>query len=72
MPQLSRQIEGCAYNSAGPILAFRIRGMAIVIHPKEIHVHRAEDESSATQVIEWLKELLNNHEKNLNYNGELI
>lgn len=71
MPQLSRQIEGCAYNSESASMAFRVRRMGIVIHPKEIHVHRAEDESSAPQVIEWLKELISNPEKRLNNEGEV-
>jgi hypothetical protein len=71
MPQLSKQIEGCAYNSESPAMAFRIRQMGIVIHPKEINVHRAEDETSAPQVIAWLKELLNNPGSKLNSMGEL-
>ena len=71
MPQLSQQIEGCAYNSEVSAMAFRVRRMGIVIHPKEIHVHRAEDESSAPQVIDWLKELINNPQKRLNNEGEV-
>jgi hypothetical protein len=71
MPQLSSQIEGCAYNSESASMAFRVRRMGIVIHPKEIHVHRAEDESSAPQVIAWLKELISNPAKRLNNEGEL-
>jgi hypothetical protein len=71
MPQWHSQIEGCAYNPDGPVMAFRIREMGIVIHPNEINVHRAEDESSAPQVIEWLKVLSNHPEKNLKCTGEL-
>jgi hypothetical protein len=72
MPRLSQQIEGCAFNSESPAMAFRIRGMAIVVHPKEINVHKAEDESSAPQVIRYFKELLANPELQLTNQGELI
>jgi hypothetical protein len=71
MPRLSGQIEGCAYNSDSPAMAFRVRKMGIVIHPNEINVHRAENEDSAPQVIGWLKELLSNPELKLSCTGEL-
>jgi hypothetical protein len=72
MPRLSGQIEGCVYNSDSPAMAFRVRKMGIVIHPKEINVHRAEDETSAPQVIEWLKELLKDPELKLKTTGDII
>jgi len=71
MSQLSKQIEGCAYNPDGPLMAFRIRGMGIVVYPQEIKVHRAEDEASAPQVIKLLQELLKSPDSKLNFMGEL-
>ena len=71
MPRLSGQIEGCAYNSESSAMAFRVRKMGIVVHPQEINVHRAEDEASAPQVIEWLKKLLSDPQLKLSCTGEL-
>jgi hypothetical protein len=72
MPRLSGQIEGCAYNSESSAMAFRIRKMGIVIHPKEIYVHRAENEDSAARVIELIHALLKDPELKLKTTGEIV
>jgi len=60
MPFLSRQINGVCYNPDVPLAAFNLRGMPVVISAREIQIYNPENEAMAREVIDWLKELLNN------------
>jgi hypothetical protein len=69
MQRLSQQIEGCALNTEAKVMAFRIRAMAVIIDSGVIKIHRAEDQYSARQLIERLKELLVDPDKKLTVDG---
>ena len=58
MPMLARNIEGCAYNTVEPMVAFRYKNLRVIGHRKEITVADAEGESSAREVISFLKDTL--------------
>jgi len=54
MPRMSRLIEGCAYNQERNLIAFRIKGMSVMVEDHNITVYKAEDEAEAQMVIDWL------------------
>lgn len=58
IPQLTRKIEGCAYNPEAGQAAFRKDDMVVVIYPNEINICKIENEAAARGVMKWLMELL--------------
>jgi len=59
MPQMSRTIEGCAYNLESHVAAFRFESMRVVVERSQIIIYGAEDESTVTRVIGWLINKIN-------------
>ena len=60
MPIMERSIEGCAYNEKVPIAAFRYKNFGVIIHSRDILINNAMDEASVTEVMNFLKEIVNN------------
>ncbi len=57
MPNMSKLIEGCAYNSEMNIMGFRVKDMPVIAEAHQITVFGCKDESEAKAVIDWLKTL---------------
>ena len=60
MPIMGRVIDGCAYNSEVPIAAFRYKNFGVIVHSHDITINHAGDEASAVEVINFLKDIVNN------------
>lgn len=60
MPILERAIEGCAYSEIVPIAAFRYKNFGVIINKREILITNCMDEASAEEVMNFLKEIVNN------------
>jgi ArsR family metal-binding transcriptional regulator len=60
MPIMERVIEGCAYSKEVPIAAFRYKNFGVIVHSHEITINHAGDEASAMEVINFLKDIVNN------------
>jgi len=63
MPILERGIEGCAYSKEIPIVAFRYKNFGVIIHSRDMTINNAMDEASAEEVINFLKDIVNNADK---------
>jgi len=59
LPYLNAIIEGCTYFPEAGILRFSKEGKMINLYPKMIAVAKLKDRREAEQVIESLKELIN-------------
>ena len=59
MPIMERVIEGCAYSNEVPIAAFRYKNFGVIVHSYDITINHAEDEASAMEVINFLKDIVN-------------
>jgi len=62
MPRMSRLIEGCAYNPEVNLMGFRIKGMGVIIEANKMTINKAEDEATARNVIDWLRNIINTTE----------
>ena len=60
MPIMGRVIDGCAYNSDVPIAAFRYKNFGVIVHRRDIVINHAGDEASAVEVMNFLKDIVNN------------
>jgi ArsR family metal-binding transcriptional regulator len=60
MPIMERVIEGCGYNPDAPVAAFRFKNLGVIVNRKQITINNAGDEASAVQVINFLKDIVNN------------
>ena len=60
MPIMERVIEGCAYSNEVPIAAFRYNNFGVIVHSDDIIVNNAGDEASAAEVMNFLKDIVNN------------
>ena len=60
MPIIGRVIDGCAYNSVVPIAAFRYKNFGVIVHSRDIVINHAGDEVSAVEVMNFLKDIVNN------------
>jgi len=63
MPIMGRVIDGCAYNSEVPIAAFRYNNFGVIVHRRDIVINHAGDEASAVEVMNFLKDIVNNADK---------
>lgn len=59
MPHMSRLIEGCAYNPEVNIMGFRVQGMGVIVEAHKITINKAEDETEARRVIDYLRDVVN-------------
>jgi len=69
MPNMSRLIEGCAYNPEANLMGFRVEGMGVIIEAHKMTINNAEDEATAKTVIDWLRNIINIGEKGNNGSG---
>ena len=60
MPIMGRVIEGCAYSEEVPIAAFRYKDFGVIVHSRDILILNTGDESSAVEVMTFLKDIVNN------------
>jgi ArsR family metal-binding transcriptional regulator len=59
LPVIAKKIKGSAYNKEPEQLAFNNQKVVVVMYPKEINLTHLENESHARQVLDWLKNILN-------------
>ena len=69
MPGMSRLIEGCAYNPEANLMGFRVEGMGVIVEANKMTINKAEDEATARNVIDWLRNIINIGEKGNNGSG---
>lgn len=58
MPRISMLIEGCAYNPEANLMGFRVKGMGVIVQANKITINKVEDEATARDVIDWLKNII--------------
>lgn len=66
MPTLSRVIPGRAYGPLVPIISFRYNNWRVVVEKDEIVILDVEEESSALEVLGFLKKTLVNVDRDIN------
>jgi len=59
LPYLNATIKGCTYQPEAGILRFVKEGRVINLYPRQIAVTRLEDETEARQVLDSIKDLIN-------------
>jgi len=59
MPRMSRLIEGCAYNPEVNLMGFCVEGMGVIIEAHKITINKAEDETEARRVVDYLRDVVN-------------
>ena len=62
MPELSRLIEGCGYNSQGDSLGFHFEDMSVLMEKRRVTIVGAEDEATVRRLMEWLSERVQEHD----------
>lgn len=60
MPIMERVIDGCAYSNVTPIASFRYKNFGVIVHSRDIIVNGAGDQASAVEVMNFLKDIVNN------------
>jgi ArsR family metal-binding transcriptional regulator len=63
MPIMDRVIDGCAYSEEVPIAAFRYKNFGVIVHSRDMIINGAGDEASAVEVMNFLKDIVNNADK---------
>ena len=63
IPIMARKIEGCAYAEEIPIAAFRYKNFGVIIHSLDILIINAGYETSAVEVMTFLKDVVTNADK---------
>jgi ArsR family metal-binding transcriptional regulator len=58
-PYLNAIIKGCIYNHPALTLTIRNEDKLITLHAKHVTMTLIEDEKEANDILEWLKELIN-------------
>ena len=59
LPEIAKKIKGSAFNKEPEQLAFNNKKVVVVMYPKEVNLSHVESESEARQVLDWLKNILN-------------
>ena len=59
MPRMSRLIEGCAYNPEANLMSFCVKGMGVIIEAHKITINKADDETEARMVVDYLRDVVN-------------
>ena len=72
MPQMSKLIEGCAYNPEINFMGFRVKGMGVTVEANKITINKAEDEATAKAVVGWLRNIINITEKVNKYEPQSV
>lgn len=63
MPIMERAIEGCAYSQEVSLAAFRYKNFGVIVHSRDILINNAGDKASAVEVMNFLKDIVNNADK---------
>ena len=63
MPIMDRVIDGCAYSNVTPIASFRYKNFGVIVHSRDMIINGAGDEVSAVEVMNFLKDIVNNADK---------
>ena len=63
MPIMARVIEGCANRKEVAIAGFRYKDFGVIVRSHDITISHAGDEASAVEVINFLKDIVNNADK---------
>lgn len=58
-PYLNAIIKGCIYNHPALTLTIRNEEKLITLHPKFVTLTLIEDEKEACQILDWVKDLVN-------------
>ena len=58
-PFLNATVKGCIYNHPANTLTIRKDGKLLTLHFKHITLAKVEDEKEAEEVLQWLKNLIN-------------
>ncbi|MDZ7261051.1 MAG: Fe-S cluster protein [candidate division KSB1 bacterium] len=59
LPYLNAVIDGGIYNHAGHTLTIKKGGRLITVHPNQIAAGKILDEKDAREILNWLKDLIN-------------
>jgi hypothetical protein len=60
MPLMEKSIDTCAYSREVDTAAFRYKNYGVIVHPREIIIFNADNEAAAAEVIDFLKNTLDN------------
>jgi hypothetical protein len=60
MPLMENVIDTCAYSREVGTAAFRYKNYGVIVHPRDIIIFNADNEAAAVEVIDFLKNTLNN------------
>ena len=59
LPYLNAVLGGHQYLKEPPSLTLKVHGKLITLHPREIAVNALKDDSEADNILEWLKQEIN-------------
>jgi len=58
-PYLNATLKACQYNPDAPFLRFRHEGHVVALRPRQAAVSKLADAEEARQVLDWVKDLVN-------------
>jgi ArsR family metal-binding transcriptional regulator len=58
-PYLNATLKGCIYNHAANTLTIKKDGKLLTLHFRHITLAKIEDEKEADEILNWLKDLIN-------------
>lgn len=64
LPYLNAALEGDAYIREPPSVTFKVHGKLITVHARKIAINALRDEEEAGNVLEWLREAINDAWRN--------
>ena len=59
LPYLNAMIKGCIYNHPANTLTIKKDGKLLTLHFNHITLAKVEDEREADEILQWLKDLIN-------------
>lgn len=59
LPYLASVVKQCSYDDNSKILTFKLEGKGIAMYPRKVTVTRLRDREEAVQVLDKLKDLIN-------------
>ena len=62
IPVLNRKIEGYAYFPGSNQATFLRGGVMVTLNSKEVNIYKAENETEARKILDWLKNILDDLE----------
>ncbi len=58
-PYLNGRLKGCQYSPDAPFLRLRHKGHVVTLRPRQAAVGKVADAEEARQVLDWVKDLIN-------------